>query len=139
MSPKKSNRGPDRALSAVTAPEPAHQTPFGRAEAEAILPGWAIGPTAAKREMSERERKLTAAIYAQLTGVVEHVRRLGTLPEGMKTARGAEFGLRLLVTRRGLDIELTEDERLVADALAASGTVPAGCAALLDARALRRG
>lgn len=81
--------------------------------------------------MSDRERKLTAAIYAQLPGVLEHVRRNGKLPPRMKTAGGAEIGLRVLVQERGIDIELSENERLVFDAITAPGDVPAGCAVLL--------
>jgi hypothetical protein len=81
--------------------------------------------------MSDRERKLTAAIYAQLSGVVDHVRRNGKLPPRMSTARGAEIGLRVLIQDRGIDIELSENERLVFDAIAALGDAPAGCAVLL--------
>ena len=84
--------------------------------------------------LSERERKLTAAIYAQLPGVFDHVRQHGRLPANMGPAGGAETGLRVLVQRRGIDIELTESERLVYDVLGLRGEVPAGCAVLLGAR-----
>ena len=90
-----------------------------------------LGETAASHPMSDRERKLTAAIYAQLSGVVDQVRRNGKLPPRMTAARGAEIGLRVLVQERGLDIELSENERLVFDAITASGDAPAGCAVLL--------
>jgi hypothetical protein len=98
---------------------------------EGHAPAWALGKTAASRSMSDRERKLTAAIYAQLPGVVDHVRRSGKLPPRMKAAGGAEIGLRVLVQERGIDIELTENERLVFEAIKACGDVPAGCAVLL--------
>jgi hypothetical protein len=92
---------------------------------------WALGETAASHPMSDRERKLTAAIYAQVPGVVDHVRRTGKLPPRMTAARGAEIGLRVLVQERSLDIELSENERLVFDAITASADVPAGCAVVL--------
>jgi hypothetical protein len=106
----------------------------GNVEAEQVVPAWALGQTAVDYEMSERERKLTAAMYSQLPGVVEHVRRTGRLPPKMASAGGIEIGLRLLVERRGIDLELSEDERMVLDAIALSGEVPVGCAALLDPR-----
>ncbi len=99
-------------------------------EAAGLVPAWALGRTAADHTMSERERKLTAAMYVQLPGVLEHVRKEGRLPPQMKPAGGAEIGLRILVQRRGLDIELSESERAVFDAIGASG-VPAGCVVLL--------
>jgi hypothetical protein len=49
----------------------------------------------------------------------------------LKAADGAEIGLRVLVQERGIDIELSENERLVFDALMASAETPAGCAVLL--------
>ena len=99
--------------------------------ARPLVPAWALGETAASHPMSDRERKLTAAIYAQLSGVVDHVRRHGKLPPRMTPARGAEIGLRVLVQERGVDIDLSETERIVFDAITASGETPAGCAVLL--------
>jgi len=88
--------------------------------------------------MSDRERRLTAAVYAQLPGVVEHVRETGRLPEQIGAMGGFDIGLRVLVARRGIDIELSERERLVLDAITLAGAVPFGCAALLDASVLAR-
>ena len=85
----------------------------------------------ARTPASERARKLTAAIYAQLPGVVAHVRETGRLPR-MGPVGGAEIGLRLLTARRGADITLTEDERLVYEALARTGETPGGHAILVD-------
>jgi len=72
---------------------------------------WALGETAASHPMSDRERQLTAGIYAQVPGGVDHARRNGKLPPGMTAARGAEIGLRARVHERGIDSELSEKER----------------------------
>jgi hypothetical protein len=93
-----------------------------------LIPVWAIGET---RPMTHRERKLTAAIYAQLPGVLEHVRREGRLPARIGGG-GREIGLRVLVQRRGIDIELTETEREVFDAIRGGGDAAEGWAVVID-------
>ena len=102
-------------------------------EADDVLLGWALGPTAAEHTMSDRERLLTAAMYAQIPGVVAHVRQTGRLP-AMTPIGGLEIGLRLLVERRGLDIDLSDDERLVHSAMKLSPDVPVGCVVLMRRR-----
>ena len=91
---------------------------------------WAIGET---RTMSERERRLTAAVYARIPGVLEHVRTEGRLPRKIP-ASGGELGLPLLVQRRGLDLELSEAERAVYGAIGGGDDAPAGRAVLIDSR-----
>jgi hypothetical protein len=100
---------------------------------EAMIPVWAIGET---RAMSERERKLTAAIYADVPGVVEHVRREGRLPRniGRISSYERELGLRVLVKRRGVDIDLSPREKVVYDAIRGEADAPGGWVVLLGAR-----
>ncbi len=95
-----------------------------------LIAVWAI---AEPRAMSDRERRLTAAIYAQLPAVLEHVRREGRLPRHVPGG-GREIGLRLLVQRRGLDLDLSEPEREVFEAIARDGVAPPERAVILDAR-----
>ena len=98
--------------------------------AERLIPVWAIGET---RAMSERERRLTAAIYAQIPGVLAHVQREGRLPRpivgGGSCAR--EIGVRVLVNVRGIDIELSEEERLVYGAIGGEKDAPEGWVVVL--------
>lgn len=82
--------------------------------------------------MNERELKLTAALYASRPDIVDHVRRFGRLPKTMRIG-GADIGMRLLIRKRGTDIQLTEDEQLVYDALLRSGRTPGGRVVLLPA------
>jgi hypothetical protein len=93
-----------------------------------LIPVWALGET---RPMTHRERKLTAAIYAQIPGVLEHVRREGKLPARIGGG-GREVGLRVLVQRRGIDIELTQTEREVFDAIRGEGDLAEGWAVVID-------
>ncbi len=103
-----------------------------RVATEGLIPVWAIGET---RAMTRRERKLTAALYAQIPGVLEHVRREGRLPPKVGGG-GRELGLRVLVRRRGIDIALTEAEREVFDAIRAESDAPEGRAVVIDRRRL---
>lgn len=50
-----------------------------------------------------RELKLTAALYTQIRGVLNHVRTTGKLPQEINNG-GAYIGMRLLIERRGTDI-----------------------------------
>jgi virulence-associated protein VagC len=65
-----------------------------------------------------RNIKLTAALYASRPGVLEHLKLKGRLPKQIDFS-GAEIAARLLIEKRGRDITLTPDEKLVYDALAA--------------------
>lgn len=82
-------------------------------------------------EYSERELKLTAALYTQMKGVFEHVKSTGELPRKIWQG-GADIGMRLLIKRRGTDIKLTAEEKLVYKAIVKSGRLPAGRVLLLD-------
>jgi len=80
---------------------------------------------------NERELKLTAALYAGRQFVMDHLRETGRLPEKIPTG-GAHIGMRLLIERRGTDITLTDDERLVFDSLLRERRLPGGSVILLD-------
>ena len=79
--------------------------------------------------LSNQELKLTAALYAK-TGVLEHVRKTGRLPRRIH-AGGLQTVMRLLIKRRGPDITLTPDEKLVYDAIFKEGSLPAGSVRLV--------
>jgi hypothetical protein len=74
---------------------------------------------------TNRELKLTAALYIQKPGVLEYVKKHGTLPDEIDTG-GMHIGMRLLIRDRGTDIDLRGDEKLVYDAILASGRLPGG-------------
>jgi hypothetical protein len=82
------------------------------------------------RSITERELRLTAALYASRRGVVDHVRATGSLPEGFSLDGGA-IGARLIVEARGTDITLTPDEQLVYEAIVRNGRPPKGSAFLM--------
>ncbi len=82
------------------------------------------------RTKSDREIKLTAALYVKL-GVLRHVRATGHLPEKVGNP-GASIAVRLLLEERGTDITLTPDEQLVYDAIARDGRLPGGSVCLVD-------
>jgi hypothetical protein len=120
---------------------PASKTPASKTAAEAHarqlevetpIAVWALGET---RAMSDRERRLTAAVYAQIPGVLDHVREQGRVPRSRwLPGGGPEAKLRSLVQRRGLDLELSEAERMVYGAIGAEGDAPAGRAVLIARR-----
>ncbi len=78
-----------------------------------------------KESISEQELKLTAAIYAKINGVVDHIRQTGKLPDTINPG-GAHIGANLLIRERGRDITLTEEEQLVYDAILREGRLPGG-------------
>jgi hypothetical protein len=78
-----------------------------------------------------KEIKLTAALYASRVGVVANVRSTGSLPANIPMG-GGHIGLRLLIERRGTDIDLTPDEELVYDAIIRERRMPGGSARLVD-------
>ena len=82
-------------------------------------------------KISEKELKLTAAIYASRPGVVDFIKATGKLPESIPTG-GANIGARILIRERGEDITLTEDEHLVYDAILREGRLPGGCVLLVS-------
>ena len=84
-----------------------------------------------KTELSIRELKLTAAIYAQIKGVLNHIKKTGKLPKVIDNG-GAHIGMRLLIERRGTDITLDANEQLVYDAILKEGRLPGGSVRLVD-------
>ena len=87
---------------------------------------------------SKRELKLTAALYAQIKGVLEHVKATGKLPRKISQG-GADIGMRLLIKRRGTDIKLTAEEKLVYNAILRCKRLPAGRVLLTDEKKERSG
>jgi hypothetical protein len=85
--------------------------------------------------VNERELKLTAALYTLKNGVLDHVKRTGTLPEHIPTG-GSEIAMRLLIERRGTDITLDADEKLVfravVQAVLESKRLPGGSVQLIE-------
>ena len=53
-------------------------------------------------KISEKELKLTAAIYASRPGVVDFIKATGKLPESIPTG-GANIGARILIRERGAE------------------------------------
>ena len=100
-------------------------------EDERLIAVWALGET---RAMSDRERRLTAAAYARLPGLVAQVREAGRLPQRI-AGTGMAAELQWVVQRRGVDPELTEPEKVVLGALGPDA--PGGRAVLIDARSAR--
>jgi hypothetical protein len=85
----------------------------------------------ANRDISEKELKLTAAVYATAQWVVDLVRETGKLPESIPTG-GLHIAANVIIRRRGEDITLTEDEQLVFDAIVREGRLPGGSVVLVS-------
>lgn len=84
--------------------------------------------------LSEKELKLTAALYTKLQGVLAHVRATGELPPDLQPKPHYCIPLRLLIEERGTDIALSPDERLVYEAIVRAGCTPGGSCNLLEDR-----
>lgn len=83
------------------------------------------------KRISERELRLTAAVYAKHLGVAEHVRRTGRLPETI----GGPWDvivMNVVIKERGTDFELTPDEQMICDAIVREGRLPGGSVVLID-------
>ena len=76
-------------------------------------------------EYSYKEIKLTAAVYAQINGVLEHLKTTGRLPEEINNG-GAHIGSHLIIRKRGTDITLTPDEKMICDAIMLERRLPGG-------------
>jgi hypothetical protein len=87
------------------------------------------------QEISVRELKLTAVLYALRHGVLDHVKRTGRLPDKIKSG-GLPTAMRVLIERRGTDIDLAPDEELVLRAILRAveetGHLPGGAVILID-------
>ena len=82
-------------------------------------------------EYSNKELKLTAAVYAQLKGVLEHVRTTGRLPEEIYNG-GTHICSRLIIEKRGINITLTPDEKMILDAIVREKRLPGGGVILIN-------
>ena len=85
----------------------------------------------AKQELSEKELKLTAAVYATNARVVDTVRKTGKLPETIPNG-GLHIAANVIIRKRGEDITLTKDEQLVFDAILREGRLPGGSVMLVS-------
>lgn len=85
---------------------------------------------------TDREIKLTAAIYATIRGVVAHIREHGRMPETFGHG-GLWIAMKSIIRERGTDLVLTEDEQLVYDAIIRERRLPAGGVILLDDESLK--
>jgi tetratricopeptide (TPR) repeat protein len=79
----------------------------------------------AGRTPTTQELKLTAALYAQHPGVLDHLQTTGRLPDTVDNG-GANVALRRLIETRGTDIVLKPDEQLVYDAIIRERRLPGG-------------
>ena len=80
---------------------------------------------------TDREVKLTAAIYATIKGVAEHVRAHGRMPDTFGHG-GLGIAMNHIIRERGTDLTLTEDEQLIYEAILRERRMPAGGAILID-------
>jgi hypothetical protein len=80
---------------------------------------------------SEKELKLTAAVYATSSWVVETIRKTGKLPETIDPG-GFPIAANVIICQRGADITLTEDEQLVYDAILRERRLPGGSVRLAE-------
>ena len=80
---------------------------------------------------NRKELKLTAAIYASRPGVVKHVQKTGKLPKRINTG-GAQIQILVIIERRGTNLRLTSDEKLVYEAILRERRLPGGGAILVD-------
>ena len=80
--------------------------------------------------LTDRELRLTAAVYA-LHGAARHLRETGSLPARIGGLCSV-IPMRLVIEARGVDLELTEDERLVYEAIIREGRLVGGAVRVLD-------
>jgi len=90
-----------------------------------------------ENEYNDRELRLTAAIYARLWGVYDHVKAYGTLPENIPNG-GAHIVMHLIINERGTDLTLEPDEQLVYDAILKENRLPGGSAHLVENKKLKK-
>jgi len=84
-----------------------------------------------EKTYSEKELKLTAAVYATRGDVVETIRKTGKLPETIELG-GFPIAANVIIRQRGTDITLTEDEQLVYDAILRECRLPGGGVRLVE-------
>ncbi len=82
---------------------------------------------------SERELRLTAAVYARHNGVTEHVRRTGRLPKRIGGAWSV-LVMNAVIKERGTDFELTPEEQVIYDTIVREQRLPGGSVVLINKR-----
>lgn len=80
---------------------------------------------------TSRELKLSAAVYATSQKLVDYVVEHGTLPKVIPV-NGFPIAMKKIIEWRGTDLELTDREKLVYDAILASGRLPGGAVNLVE-------
>jgi len=80
---------------------------------------------------TNREIKLSAAVYTTSRDLVEHVIEHGTLPKVIPL-NGFPIAMKKIIEWRGIDLELTDKVKLVYDAILASGRLPGGVVNLVE-------
>ena len=70
-------------------------------------------------ELSDRELKLTAALYLKVGGkkMLEHVKETGHIPEDFVPRPHFHIPMNIIIKERGTDITLSPNEQLVYNAL----------------------
>jgi len=84
------------------------------------------------KTISNRELKLTAALYMHIPGLLAHVKATGRLPEEIKPCPWLYMPLNHIIMRRGTDITLDSDEQLIYDAIVKEKRLPGGSACLVE-------
>lgn len=84
-----------------------------------------------ENEYSDQELKLTAAIYATNDWVVDTIRQTGKLPEEIPNG-GVHIAMKVIIRKRGTDITLSEDEKIVYEAILREGRLPGGVVRLVS-------
>ena len=84
-----------------------------------------------EKKLPIKSLKMTAAMYAKRKEVVDYVKEHGVLPEVINTAGfPAMFGH--ILHHRGIDLELTEKEQMIFDAILKSNWLPGGMAKVIE-------
>ena len=84
-----------------------------------------------KPDLTKREIKLTAAVYASKPGLVEYVKEHGCLPEEIELG-GFGIAFSKIIQWRGTNIRLRKNEKLVYDAIIRGGRLPGGIVKLVE-------
>ena len=84
-----------------------------------------------EKKIPIKSLKLTAAVYATGEGVVEYVKEHGVLPKKMKSGGFPHVFGHILHTR-GVDLELTEREQIVFEAIMRGSPLAGGMVRVIE-------
>jgi len=84
-----------------------------------------------EKKLPIKSLKMTAAVYATGKGVVDYVKKHGVLPKKMKSGGFPHVFGHILHTR-GVDLELTEREQIVFEALLRGSPLVGGMVKVID-------